>query len=189
MYELPTKGDLDRNLSNIMHAAHHKARSERARLTSEFAARGMGSSTSLIGSVVGCLDKIHAESIERAMHVVREFSGRMKLAPKEITSWARPHLENLGNTVLGQIPVAGFPNEQQRVRTQYALVFQQRLDGALRDIEIGFIKGRSIGPTELDRPIPSTQQPKEIVSLKPGAWGMSIDLKELWRRSIGRWRG
>jgi hypothetical protein len=39
-YELPTKGDLDRNLSVIFHAAHHKARAECGRLKSDFAARG-----------------------------------------------------------------------------------------------------------------------------------------------------
>jgi hypothetical protein len=32
---------------------------------------------------------------------------------------------------------AGFPDEAQRVRARYAAVFQQRLDGALLDIEIG----------------------------------------------------
>jgi hypothetical protein len=182
MYELPTKGDLDRNLSMIMHSAHRKARAERGRLTSEFAARGMVLSTSLIGAVIGSLNEIHAESIEQAMQVLRDFVERMQIAPTQITSWARPHLENLGNTVLGQLPPAGFPAEQQRVRAQYALVFQQRLDGALRDIEIGFIGGASVTVPESMRPAPSAPSPKELLSLKPALWGFSIDLKELWRR-------
>src|SRR5713101_4414949 len=87
-----TKNDLDRNLSTILHSAHHKAQGERARLTSEFAARGMASSTSLIGSTVGCLDKIHAEAIDQAMQVSHEFIARMNVAPLEIIGWARPHL-------------------------------------------------------------------------------------------------
>jgi hypothetical protein len=183
MYEVPTKGDLDRNLSMIMHSAHHIARAESSRLTTEFAARGMGLSTSLIGAVMGRLDKIHAESIDQAMHVVREFMERMQhVAPKQITTWARYHLENLGNTILGQLPAAGFPIEQQRVRAQYLLVFQQRVDGALRDIEIGFIRGRSIVPMEASRVAHPAPQVTEIVSLKPGAWGMSVDLK-----ALGRW--
>jgi hypothetical protein len=33
-----------------------------------------------------------------------------------------------------------------------------------------------------------SQHSKEIVSLKPGMWGASIDLKELWRELKG-WRG
>ncbi|ULO25089.1 hypothetical protein [Methylocystis sp. SB2] len=144
MYDAPTKGDLDRNLSRIMHAAHHKAQAERARLTSEAAARGLASSGVLISSVVECVDKIHAESIEEAMRIIRDFASRMNVPPKEITPWARPHLENLANTVLGEIPSAGFPQIQQQMRSQYTLVFQHRLDGALRDIEIGFIGGRAV---------------------------------------------
>jgi hypothetical protein len=117
MYEVPAKGDLDRNLSMIMHSAHRTARHERNRLTTEFAARGMGSSTSLIGAVVRSLDKIHVESIEQAILVVRDFMERMKhVGTKQIIAWARPHLENLGNTILGQLPAAGFPIEHQRIR-------------------------------------------------------------------------
>jgi len=144
MYDVPTKGDLDRNLSTITHAAHHKAQAERDRLTSEAAARGLGLSGFLISSVAACVDKIHWESIEEAMGVIRDFSSRMNVPPKKITPWARPHLQNLANVVLGVIPPAGSPQAQQQIRDKYILVFQQRLDGALRDIEIGFIGGRAV---------------------------------------------
>ena len=62
MYTQPIKGDLDRNLSTILHTAHQKARAERGRLTSEFAARGMVRSTSLIGAAIGTLDTIHKDA-------------------------------------------------------------------------------------------------------------------------------
>jgi hypothetical protein len=183
-YELPTKGDLDRNLSVIFHAAHHKARAECGRLKSDFAARGMSlKSISLIDGVVRSVDTIQREALRQAMLVVLDFAKRLEVAPKQITPWARPHLDNLGNTLLAQIPPAGFPVEQQRIRAQYQLVFQQRLDGALRDIEIGFIEGRSLTATDSNRPTLSL--PKELISLKPGLWGVSIDLKELWRRFRG----
>jgi hypothetical protein len=91
MYERPTKGDLDRNLSMIFHAAHHKARAECARLKSDFAARGMSlKSTSLIGVVVGNVDTIHKEALPQAMRVVLDFAERMQVAPKRIVPWARP---------------------------------------------------------------------------------------------------
>jgi hypothetical protein len=144
MYEVPTKGDLDRNLSMVMHSAHHKARAECGRLKSEFAARGLVLSTALISAAVVSLNKIHSGSIDEAMHVIRDFVERMQVSPQQIAAWARPHLENLGNVVLGRLPPAGHPQEHQRIRAQYALVFQQRLDGALRDIEIGFIRGKSM---------------------------------------------
>src|SRR5271156_15322 len=161
MYERPTKGDLDRNLSTILHDAHHKARAESARLKSDLAARGMAQSTSLIGLVVGSVDALHRVAIAQAMQVVFDFAERMQVAPKEITPWARPHLENLGTTLLGQIPPAGFPVEHQRARAQYQLVFQQRLDGALRDIEIGFLDGRRLVPADSDRAAATTEVSKE----------------------------
>ncbi len=78
------------------------------------------------------------------MVLVRDFVERLDAPASQLTAWVRPHLQNLATTLLAEIPAAGFPKEQQRVRHQYAHVFQQRLDGALRDIEIGFIGGRAI---------------------------------------------
>jgi hypothetical protein len=176
-YEQPAKGDLDRNLSVIMHAAHRKAMAERGRIISEAAAHGMAQSTRVIVAAAAAFDKIHAEAIDQAMPVVCAFADRMQVTPKQITQWARPHLENLGNTVLGQLPPAGFPAEHQRIREQYALVFQQRLDDVLRDLEIGFIKGASVAWPA------SANHSNDVLSLKPGFWGMNIDLKELWRRA------
>src|SRR5579863_1045507 len=108
MYETPTKGDLDRNLSMILHEAHQKARAERARLTSEYAARGMSRSTSLIGATIGVLDAIHRDAIPKAITFLHSFATRVNLPVVEITGWARPHIENLGNSVLGELPAAGF---------------------------------------------------------------------------------
>ncbi len=150
MFDVPTKGDLDRKLSEIMHSAHRKAQAERARLESEFAAQSI-SSPHLISSIAECLDKIHAEYILRGMHIVHNFADMMNVPPMKITPWAKPQLENLGNTVLGQIRGAGFPEHQQRIRAQYVLVFQQRLESALRDIEIGFIRDRSMTIKDSDR--------------------------------------
>ena len=37
---------------------------------------------------------------------------------------------------------------------------------------------------ELDYKTASEKGPKEILVLKPGIWGMNVDLKELWNRYI-----
>jgi hypothetical protein len=55
-------------------------------------------------------------------------------------------------------------------------------------IKIGFIDGRSLKSTGSDGPVPASPPSKELVSLKPGLWGVSIDLKELWRRFRKKWR-
>jgi hypothetical protein len=144
VYNVPTKNDLDRNLCTILHDAHQKARAEKMRLTSEFAARGMGSSTAPISAAVGVLDGIHKDAVTRSIPILNDFAERMQVAPSEITKIARPHLQNMGNSVLGQLPPAGFPQVHQQILRQYMLVFEQRLDGALRDFEIGFVGGRSV---------------------------------------------
>ena len=36
--------------------------------------------------------------------------------------------------------------------------------------------------------VPPPAQKQEVLSLKPGIWGVSIDLKELWRRGQRWWR-
>lgn len=184
MYEIPTKGDLDRNLWAIIYPARRKARDECARLKVDLATRGMSlASTSFIGAVVGSIDMIHKNAVAQAMPVVLDFIDRMPVTPKQVTSWARYPLENLGVMLLTQIPQAGLPAEHQRVTEQYRAVFQQRLDGALRDVEIGFVGGRGHTPTSSDRSPPSLPPSKELVSIRPGLWGFSIDLKEFGRRS------
>ena len=73
--------------------------------------------------------------------MLRECAQRMDVAPSQLTEWARPHLENLSTTLLGVVPQCGFPNEHKRIVAQYQAQFDQRLTGALRDVEIGFVKG------------------------------------------------
>jgi hypothetical protein len=39
-----------------------------------------------------------------------------------------------------------------------------------------------------EQQLPTSQQTREIVALKPGMWGLSIDLRELFRRCARWWR-
>ena len=137
VYEIPTAADLARHLSTIVQEAHQKARAESVRLKTEFAAHGAARSSRLIVAVAGRVDTIHKEALAEAMPVVLDFAKRMQIDIKQITLLARPYLENLANTVLAEIPAAGFAAEQLRFRTQYAQVFELRLDRALRNVETG----------------------------------------------------
>ena len=143
MYEIPTAADLARHLSTIMHEAHQKARAESARLKSEFAAHSAARSSRLIVAVAGRVNTIHKEALAEATPVVLDIAKRMQIDIKQITLLARPYHENLADILLAEIPAAGHEAEQLRFRTQYAQVFELRLDRALRDVEIGFIGGRS----------------------------------------------
>jgi pimeloyl-ACP methyl ester carboxylesterase len=152
MFAKPTKADLDRNLSTILHDAHQKARAERGRLTSEFAARGLVSSGALISSVARVLDDIHKEALERASPMLIDFADRMQITLAQIVVIARPHLQNMGNSVLGELPPAGIPAAHQQIFRQYQAIFEQRLEGALRDFEIGFRGGRNQVPVSVTPP-------------------------------------
>jgi hypothetical protein len=188
VHMVPTKDDLDRNLSTILHDAHHKAQAEKMRLMNEFAARGLGRSGTVISAVVGVLDGIHKDAVNKAIPILGDFAQRMQVAPSEIVRIARPHLENLGNSVLGQLPSAGFPHVHQKIHRQYMLVFAQRLNGALRDFEIGFTGGRSVVANSAGtQPLLSKEKPVDLVTLRPGFWGVSIDLREAGRRLKERW--
>lgn len=140
MFEQPAKGDIDRALSTLMHEARHRLESRGNEIKSEAAKAGALQSSRLIVTVADAADKIHIEAMRQATSVLREFLPRMNVTPLKITEWARPHLENLGNSLLALIPASGHQNEHKRVVAQYQAIFGQRLAGALRDVEIGYVK-------------------------------------------------
>ncbi|HTK12356.1 MAG TPA: hypothetical protein VL402_01005 [Xanthobacteraceae bacterium] len=141
MFEQPTKGDIDRALSTLMHEARHQLAVRRNEAMAEATKAGALQNSRLIIVIAEAAEKIHIEATRQAASILRDFVQRMDTAAASITKWARPHLENLGNALLGLIPPCGFPIEQKRVVAQYRAQFDQRLAGALRDVEIGFVKG------------------------------------------------
>ena len=141
MFERPAKRDIDYALSLLMHDARRQILEERGRIVSQAAAAGSLQSSRVIVLVADAADKIHAASLKQATPMLRDFIERMEKPSKQVTEWARPHLENLSNSVLGGIPPNGFPADHQRIISQYGAVFQQRVDGALREVEIGYIRG------------------------------------------------
>jgi hypothetical protein len=147
-FELPIKGDLDRSLSLLMHDAHHKAMDACNRIKWDAGRSGALQSNRVIVAVANAADTLHQDAMKEATPMLLDFIERMQRPPAEITGWARPHLENLGNTLLGSIPPNGFPDDHQRIVGQYRAVFQQRLEGVLRDVEIGFLKGAGFARAE-----------------------------------------
>jgi len=141
IFERPQKGDIDRALSTLMHESRHKLMEEQARIVSEAAARGALQGNRVIVFIADVADKIHDATMKEAAQMLRDFVERIGSDPKLITGWARPHLENLNNSLVGVIRPNGFPADRQRIVAQYRAVFQQRVDGLLRDVEIGFVRG------------------------------------------------
>lgn len=148
MFERPTKNDLDTALSMLMHDSRHKLTAELQRCMSEATLAGALQSTRLVVVSVNAADVQHKDTIEQAQIILLDFIERMQRSPVEIVGWARPHLENLGNSLLGLVKPHGFPQDRERLTNQYRAVFQQRLDIMLRNVEIGHQTGAGFARAE-----------------------------------------
>jgi hypothetical protein len=172
--------DFQRNLDTIIHSGEREARSRAATAQNEFAAKGLGASGPLIENVIQTVDQIHAGILKRAMELTHEFSsGSGHLSKEDLAKTALQRFESLATMLLSTVPLAGRPEVAQQIRRQYAAVFKQRLDVALKDIEIGFIDGRRVDT----HPVPSTTTKlSDAVILKPTIMGMGFDLHKagLW---------
>jgi hypothetical protein len=182
MYQPPTIFDFQRNLDTLIHGGQHRARAAAVNVKSDHAARGLSDSTTIITMAIGQFNEIHQDIIQRAMHLIEDFCSRnAELAPGILAGTARDRLNNFGTFLLTTVPRTSFTQEAQRFRTQYTLVFQQRLDGALRDIQIGFIGGRKITtvPAAPPEAAPSAKLTDAMI-LKPTFMGMGVDVPKAW---------
>jgi hypothetical protein len=187
MFEQPAKRDIDYALSMLMHEARRRVADEKNRIMSEAIWAGALQGSRVVITVADAADKIHAASMNEAKQTLIGFAQRMGKPAKEITALARPHLENLSNVVLGGIPPNGFPQDHQRIIAQYRAVFRQRIDGTLRESEIGYVKGTGFAkidkadaavPQQLESTAPSLS---DAIILKPTFMGMGIDLSKTWQ--------
>ena len=147
-FEQPIKGDLDRALSLLMHDHRHKLMEQCNLIKSDAIKAGTFQSNRVVVMAIKAADDLHKEAMTQATAILLDYIERMQRPPAEIVGWARPHLENLGNSLLGVVPPNNFPQDHQRLVRQYSAVFGQRLDGILRDVEIGFVKGAGFARAE-----------------------------------------
>lgn len=140
MYQAPNRGDFQRNVSVVVHEVRAKFKAENDRIISNLTARELAGSGALISDLVSCANRFHAEIIDRSMRLSGEFVGRSNLTPAELAQAVRPILKNLTIEFLAPQMTQRYPQpEGHRAVAQYTQVFHQRLEGALRDMQIGFI--------------------------------------------------
>ncbi len=165
MFEPPTKEDIGRALSTLMHDARHKLIAARNQTTGNAAKVGALGSNRLIITIAGEAEKIHVEAMKQATSILQEFVQRMNVGPSQITECARPYLEQLGSTLLGEVHPGSFPADHKRIVAQYKVQFDQRVTGALRDVEIGFGRESAfVGPPKQDEWIRAAEA---IAMLRP----------------------
>jgi hypothetical protein len=185
MFEQPAKRDIDYALSMLMHEARRRVADEKNRFVAEAMKSGLQSNRVVL-AVADAADKIHAASMTEAKQTLIGFIQRMGKPATEITGWARPHLENLSTVVLVGIPPNGFRQDHQRVTAQYQAVFRQRVEGVLREIEIGYVRGAGFVPDKADEAVQQQVEatsPKlsDAIIAKPTFMGMGIDLAKVWQ--------
>jgi hypothetical protein len=110
MFEQPARRDIDAALSLLMHEARRRTLDEKNRITSDAFKESALTGNRLIVAVADEADKAHKVSIDAAKAILIDFIERLRVPATEITRWARPHLENLSNSVIGVIPPNGFPD-------------------------------------------------------------------------------
>jgi nucleoside phosphorylase len=141
MFEPPAKKDIDYALSILMHDVRRQVADEKNRMTLEAIKQGALNGSRFAIIIADAVDKIHATSLAQAKQILIDFVQRMDRPAPEITAWARPHLENLSNVALAGMTPNGSSNSRERVIKQYEAAFQQRFDGTLREVEIGYVRG------------------------------------------------
>ena len=141
MFERPEKKDVDYALSMLMHEARRQIAECKTKIQSEATKHGLSQNSRALVMTFDAADKIHTASMIQAKQILVDFVPRIGRPASEIIAWVKPHLENLSNTVLRQIHHSGFPQDYQRLIDQYRMAFSQRVEGTLRETEIGYIRG------------------------------------------------
>src|SRR5437879_2417281 len=99
MFERPTKNDLDTALSMLMHESRHKIMEDVNRIKSDAIKAGALNGDRVVVTAITAADDVHKKAMDQAHTILLDFIERMERAPTEIVGWARPHLENLNNSV------------------------------------------------------------------------------------------
>jgi hypothetical protein len=167
-FQQPQKGDLDRKLSELMHEMRQRLAEERVRIVSDAAARGSLQSNGVVVVEVGAADRLHKEAMERAAAFLFDFIERTGLASTETVTWARPHLENLSDSLIATVKPHGFPVDHDRLVRQYRAVFHQRLTSTLRDVEIGYGRPEVYAKTSafITPPSEAAARPEIVVTVE-----------------------
>jgi hypothetical protein len=160
-FQEPKKGDLDRALSLLMREARTKLALEANRIKSNAIKAGALRGNRVIITIAEAAEEQHKDVMKQASLILLDFTERMAVPPAEITAWARPHFENLGHVLLGGIPPNGFPADHKRICAQCDAQFRQRVDGVLRDVEIGYVKGAGFPPSAaMERKLSGSARPR-----------------------------
>jgi hypothetical protein len=107
------------------------------------------------------LTPLHEAALADAMRLIVHFSERTGIPVGELSETAKPKLTNFTSEITERMATAANRMSLSQMLAQARGRFDQRVENALKDVEIGFIQGRSAFVTEN-----STNQSKALRLLK-----------------------
>jgi hypothetical protein len=155
------KIDFDRMLDDILARAKTLAVSTAAQVEAESAARGALLSSSTYKVMEQRLTPIHETAIADAMRLVVQFSERTDIPIPHLSEAAKVRLASFTSEITQRMVAAASRLNLTQAVSLARERFDRRVESALRDVEIGFIQGRSATVTES-----STNQNKALRLLK-----------------------
>jgi len=135
-------------LDDILASAKTAALTTSAQVEHESAARGtlLSSGTPII--MEQRLTPIHEAALTDAMRLIVQFSERTGIPVPELSEAAKSKLETLTSDITVRLVNATNRMQMNQLLSQARDRFTRRVENALRDVEIGFIQGRSAIVTE-----------------------------------------
>jgi hypothetical protein len=168
MFAKPTLADFQRNLDQLIHESENAARIARGKNISSFAARGLAISGSIVNVIASEFDTIHKQTVSNAASLAVEFVSQASIPISEISTAVKNRLTNFSIMILGQIPASGLdPSEWQQFAQRWTAKWNQRTDGALKDLDVGIVSGHFISATNKDVQPVSPLQTTKIQTHEP----------------------
>jgi predicted DNA-binding protein (UPF0251 family) len=183
MPDTPQTSDFQRNVVSVVERREAEAHAERLRITSEATMKGALHSSRLIIALIIPFEKIYYSTVTDVARRAGDFLEATSITAADLNGVVRTELESFADRFLSQLPDRQFPNNAARIRGEYRQKFQQSLEGALRDIQIGLIEGKAIAPKAISNEGMNAGSASlaDTVILKPTFMGMSIDLLKIAR--------
>jgi hypothetical protein len=148
VFRTADKSDFQRMLDDILGRAKIAATTTSTQVEHEAAARGTLASSGTPIIMEQRLTPIYEDALGDAMRLIVQFSERTGVPIGELTEGARTSLAGFTSSITERMATAANRMNLTHMLTQARGRFGLRMENALKDVEIGFIQGRSAIVTE-----------------------------------------
>jgi len=161
MFRTGDKADFERMLDDILDRAKDAAANLSLKVEADSSARGALLSSGVPILMEQRITPVHENALADSMKLLVQFSERTGISIPDLCATARPKLSAFTSSIMDRILATANRLSLAQFVSQSRERFNRRVENALRDIEIGFIQGRSATVTES-----STSQGKALRLLK-----------------------